>query len=486
MNITILHIIFIAPLLGVVAIFLSSKEEKDRIRTISAISTGVALVLSILLLFLYNQSEGGVQFLTRTSVNQDFGISLIFGVDGINIPMLILTSVVGLAGVFSMWRLEERVKEFYALFLLLLTGVIGAFLSFDLFFFFLFFELAVLPMYLLITMWGSKNKDYAAMKLTIYLLGSSCFVITAFLMLYHTAGLGSFDFLKMMEVGTFTPEFQKVVFPMLFVGFGVLAAIFPFHTWSPDGYAAAPTAASMVHAGVLKQLGAYGVLRLGIGICPEGASAWAFLVAFIAVCNILYAAMIAVKQKDLKYLIGYSSVAHMGVVMLGLSTVSTLGYTGAVFQMFAHGMVTALLFSCIGYIYDTTKIRIMDQLGGLAKQFPLIAFAFCIAGLANVGMPGLAGFPAEIQVFFAAVRHIPLFGVLGIFGIMLSTIYIFRAMQKTLFGPMPEVYAQYKDATLLLAFPRYLLVAFLIFFGFFPQILVNLIRTATESMVSFN
>jgi NADH-quinone oxidoreductase subunit M len=196
----------------------------------------------------------------------------------------------------------------------------------------------------------------------------------------------------------------------------------------------------------------------------------------------VYAAVIAAKQKDLKYMIGYSSVAHMGVVILGLSTASPLGYTGTVFQMFAHGMVTALLFSCIGYIYETTGTRNMDELGGLAKQFPLIAFAFVMGGLANVGMPGLAGFPAEVQIFFAAIRHKMIFGVIGILGIMFSTIYIFRALQRALFGPMDAKFQQYSDATFALAFPRYLILAFLLFFGFFPQLLVTFIRTATEKM----
>jgi len=484
-NCPLISLFVLVPVIGVLLLMFTPGENKQRARYIAATTTVITFVLAWLFFFLYDRNEGGVQFLSRLSVNEDFGINLIFGLDGLNLPMVLLTSIVGLAGVFSMWTLEKKVKEFYALFLLLLGGVFGAFISFDLFFFFLFYELSVLPMYLLITMWGSKNKDYAAMKLTIYLLGASCLVITGFLMIYHTAGLGTFDFLQITQQASLSPGFQKLVFIMLFFGFAVLAAIFPFHSWSPDGYAAAPTAASMVHAGVLKQLGAYGVIRMAFGLCPEGAPTWSFLIGFLAICNIVYAAVIAARQTDLKYIIGYSSVAHMGVVFLGMSTMSTLGYTGTVYQMFAHGMVTALLFSCIGYIYDTTHSRNLTDLGGLAKQFPLIAFAFVIAGLANVGIPGLAGFPAEVQVFFAAIRHNPLFGVIGIFGVLLSTIYIFRALQRTLFGPMPEKYSQYPDATLTLAFPRYLLVAFLIFFGFFPQVMVSLIRTATETMKVF-
>ncbi len=482
MNNILLPTILLAPVIGILAIFFTAKEKEGTIRWISAVSTGAALLASLLLFFAYDQTEAGVQFLLRIPISHELGINLIFGADGINIPLVVLTSVVGLAGVFSMWRLKARVKEFYALFLLLLGGVYGGFLCFDLFFFFLFYELAVLPMYLLVTLWGSKNKEYAAMKLTIYLLGASCLIITGFLMVYHAAGLKTFDYLAIVSQAKLTTEFQHLVFIMLFFGFGVLAAIFPFHTWSPDGYAAAPTAASMVHAGVLKQLGVYGILRMAIGLCPEGVGHWSFLMGFLAICNIVYAAVIAAKQKDLKYMIGYSSVAHMGVVILGLSTASTLGYTGTVFQMFAHGMVTALLFSCIGYIYETTGTRNMDELGGLAKQFPLIAFAFVMAGLANVGMPGLAGFPAEVQIFFAAFRHQMIFGVIGIFGILFSTIYIFRALQRVLFGPMDEKFKQYSDATFVLAFPRYLILAFLLFFGFFPQLLVTFIRTATEKM----
>lgn len=482
MNFPYLLTIFLAPVAGILAILLTPKEQVERIRRIAAASGSLSLFVSALLFFLYDRQAGGIQFIERYGNGELFGTRLIFGVDGINIPLLILTSAVCVAGVFSMWRLDHRVKEFYALFLFLVSGVLGGFLSFDLFFFFLFYEIAVLPMYLLITLWGSLDKEYAAMKLTIYLLGASCLVITGFLMIYQKAGLHTFDLTRIMAEVKFDPEFQKLLFPMLYVGFGVLAAIFPFHTWSPDGYAAAPTAASMVHAGVLKQLGAYGVLRMAFGLFPEGAKEWAFVVGFIAVCNIVYATVIAASQRDLKYMVGYSSVAHMGVVMLGMSTVSVLGYTGTVFQMFAHGMVTALLFSCIGYIYETTHTRMLDELGGLAKQLPVIAFLFTMAGLANVGMPGLAGFPAEVQIFFAAFRRWPVYGAIGIFGILFSTIYIFRALQRTLFGPLPQKFQHLSDAPALLAFPRALLVAILVFFGFFPQILVNLIQTATSKM----
>jgi len=325
MNNIILPTLLLSLVAGIVAIILTPKEAHERIRFIAVGSVGLTAILSLLLFFIYDQTAGGYQFVFKLPISKDLGLQLLFAADGLNIPMFVLTGIVGLAGVFTMWRLEVRVKEFFAIYLFLLTGILGSFLSFDLFFFFLFFEIAVLPMYLLITIWGSKNKEYAAMKLTIYLLGASCLVITGFLMIYHHTGLNTFNLIEIMEQGI-NPDFQSVLFLMLFFGFGVLAAVFPFHTWSPDGYAAAPTAASMVHAGVLKQLGAYAILRFAVALCPEGASQWSFLIGFLAVCNIVYAGVIAAKQNDLKYVIGYSSVAHMGVVLLGIADFSIFPY----------------------------------------------------------------------------------------------------------------------------------------------------------------
>ncbi len=373
----------------------------------------------------------------------DIGISLTLGVDGVAAPMLLLTGIVMFTGVLVSWSIRSWNKDFFILYFLLLAGVFGVFASYDLFFFFFFYELSVLPMYLLIGVWGSssrfpkfsRTKEYSAMKLTLYLVAGSVLIWVALMAIFVEAGLGTFD-IKRLAVVEYSPTFQKVFFPFLAIGFGILAGLWPFHTWSPDGHVAAPTAVSMVHAGVLMKLGAFGIIRIGMVILPEGAEFWMPALIGLGTVNVIYGAISAMGQSDLKYVIGYSSVSHMGYVVMGIATLHPLGLSGAVLQMFSHGIMTALFFAVVGVVYDRTHTRDMLVLDGLAKRMPVTAVFFTIAGLTSLGLPGLSGFVAELLVFLGLFKTYPILGMLGIIGAAITAVYILRLLAKVFFGPL--------------------------------------------------
>ena len=369
------------------------------------------------------------------------GISYFNAADGFSLPMILLTGIVFFTGVLTMWELEHRVKEFYALYFLLVTGVFGLFMSFDLFFIFIWYDVSLFPMYLLIAVWGSTRKEYGAMKLTLYLLAGSALILPAIIYLHVAAGGTTFDITALMQPGTFSAFQQKLAFLLLFLGFGILAAVWPFHTWSPVGHVAAPTAVSMVHAGVLMKIGAFGVLRVAIFLCPEGWKFWAPLMATLAVIGIVYGALAALSQTDLKFVVGYSSVSHMGIVGLGLSTVTVDGLNGAVFQMFAHGIMTALFFSAIGYIYDRTHTKMIPELGGLSRVMPKASGYFILAAFTGIGVPCLASFWGELVVFIAAFKTYPVAGVLAVGALVIGALFMLRVVQRTFYGPMHAKYA---------------------------------------------
>jgi NADH-quinone oxidoreductase subunit M len=410
---------------------------------------------------------------------ESLGITYFNAADGFNLPMLLLTGIVFFTGVLTMWELDYRVKEFFALYFLLVTGVFGLFMSMDLFFIFVWYDISLFPMYLLIAIWGSTRKEYGAMKLTLYLLAGSALILPAIVYLFVQAGLNTFDVTILMQPGTFTPFEQKFAFIFLFIGFGILAAVWPFHTWSPVGHVAAPTPVSMVHAGVLMKIGAFGVLRVGIFLCPEGWQYWAPLMAVLAAIGIVYGAFVGLSQTDLKYCIGYSSVSHMGIVGLGLATVSVEGLNGAVFQMFAHGIMTALFFSAIGYIYDRTHTKMIAELGGLSRIMPVASTYFIVAALAGIGVPGLATFWGELMVFIAAFKTYPLWGSLAVCALVVSALFMLRVVQRTFYGPKNEKYEHLADVALGQGIPRMILLAVLVIFGLFPSLMFDMIGTAS-------
>jgi NADH-quinone oxidoreductase subunit M len=339
-------------------------------------------------------------------------------------------------------------------------------------------------MYLLIAIWGSTRKEYGAMKLTLYLLAGSALILPAIVYLVVQAGLQTFDLTVLMRPGTFSDFEQKLAFFLFFIGFGILAGVWPFHTWSPVGHVAAPTAVSMIHAGVLMKIGAFGVLRLGMFLCPVGWQYWAPLMALLATIGIVYGVFAGLRQTDIKYVIGYSSVSHMGIVGLGLATVTVDGLNGAVFQMFAHGVMTALFFSAVGYIYDRTHTKALDELGGLSHTMPVASGFLIMAALTGIGVPCLASFWAELTVFIAAFRVYPIYGVLAVGALVVSALFILRVVQRTCYGPPNERFAHLSDVTLGLGLPRMILVSVIIFFGLFPSLMFEMIQTASIPLLN--
>ncbi|MCG6907720.1 MAG: NADH-quinone oxidoreductase subunit M [Desulfobacteraceae bacterium] len=464
---------------GLLAILCTPAAQTRRIKWISAVFSGLCLVLSAGLFIAYDQSAGGLQFVEKFPWVPSLGITWFNAADGFNLPMLLLTGIVFFTAVLTMWELETRVKEFFALTFLLVTGVFGLFMSLDLFFIFVWYDVSLFPMYLLIAVWGSTRKEYGAMKLTLYLLAGSALILPAILYLVVQAGLSTFDLTALMQPGTFTPYQEKFAFLLLYLGFGILAGVWPFHTWSPVGHVAAPTGVSMIHAGVLMKIGAFGVLRVGIFLCPAGWQHWAPLMALLATIGIVYGALVGLRQTDLKYVIGYSSVSHMGIVGLGLATVTVDGLNGAVFQMFAHGVMTALFFSAVGYIYDRTHTKAVAELGGLSRTMPVAAAFFIVAALTGIGVPCLASFWAELMVFIAAFRVYPLYGSLAVGALVVSALFILRVVQRTCYGPPNQRLTHLPDIPPLLGVPRVILVSVIVFFGLLPAFMVNMIQTAT-------
>ncbi|GBC62609.1 NADH dehydrogenase [Desulfonema ishimotonii] len=474
-----LSAILISCVAGLLVILMIPPERSRTIRQVSATFSGIPLILSLWLFFAYDKKAGGLQFVEKIMWVPSLGITYFNGADGFSLPMLLLTGIVFFTGVLTMWELEYRVKEFFALIFLMVTGVFGMFMALDLFFIFVWYDVSLFPMYLLIAIWGSTRKEYGAMKLTLYLLAGSALILPGILYLVVTSGLGTFDLVELMYMAKFTPFQQRFAFILFYIGFGILAGVWPFHTWSPVGHVAAPTAVSMIHAGVLMKIGAFGVLRVGLFLCPEGWQYWAPLMALLATIGIVYGAFAGLGQTDLKFCIGYSSVSHMGIVGLGLATVTVDGLSGAVFQMFAHGVMTALFFSSVGYIYDRTHTKMIPELGGLARTMPVATTYFVIAALTGIGVPCLASFWAELMVFIASFRVYPLYGTLAVCGLVVSALFMLRVVQNTCYGPENEKFGHLPDIPFGPGIPRMILVSVIVLFGLFPSLMFEMIQTAS-------
>jgi NADH-quinone oxidoreductase subunit M len=478
----ILTAILMSTIVGMVVILFIPDDRQKLVKQVSLAFSAIGLVLSIYAYVAYDPQKGGLQFVERYLWVKSLGIYWFNALDGINAPMLLLTSVVLFTGVLTMWELQVRVKEFFAFMFLLVAGVYGVFMSMDLFWIFVWYDVSLFPMYPLIAIWGGTRKEYGGMKLTLYLLAGSALILPGIIYLWVQGGSGTFDLFELQRIG-FSPQVQRVAFIMLYLGFGILAGVWPFHTWSPVGHVAAPTAVSMIHAGVLMKLGAYGILRLGMTLCPEGLSYWSELMALLATVGIVYGAFVGLAQTDLKYVIGYSSVSHMGIVGLGLSTMTVNGINGAVFQMFAHGVMTALLFSSVGYIYDRTHTKMIPELGGLSRTMPVASAFFIIAAFAGIGVPFMASFWAELLVFISAVKTYPVRGILAVGGLVISALFMLRVVQKTFYGEKNEKWEHIPDVPLALATPRIILVGVILFFGMFPRVMLDVIQSAVIPFV---
>lgn len=424
--------------LGALALMLLPRGNARAARGV-ALLAAVAGFAAALVGALQHGNPGEISTITRHSWIPALGAYFHLAADGISLALVVLTGIAAIAGILFSWNIEERAKEFFAFYLALVGGVYGVFLSFDLLLLFVFYELTIIPKYFLIARWGSTRKEYGAMKLALYSFVGSHLVLVGLIAAWVVAkgqlGHASLDLMELSKV-SFPVEFQKWAFPLVFVGFAILAGLWPFHTWAPAGHVAAPTAGSMLLAGVVMKLGAYGCLRVAMVLFPEGAAMWSSTIATLAVIGIVYGAGVALVQKDFKFVIGYSSVSHMGFVLLGLATLNSIGLSGAVLQMFSHGIIAGLLFAVVGrMVYDRTHTRDFGDLEGmgLSRMLPFAAVTFVIAGAASMGLPGFSGFVAELQVIIGAWRAFPTAAVLAGAGIVIGAAYTLRAMQKAFY-----------------------------------------------------
>jgi NADH-quinone oxidoreductase subunit M len=479
----ILSFIWLVPFItGLALIAFVPGSNLKLIKWASLIAAGISLlgVLCLCLKFDYSRS-GDLQLQELFPLVADLHINYHLGVDGISLVMGVLNGVILFTGVLASWGVSNRAKEFFVLLLLLGGGVFGVFFSFDVFVFFVLYEVAVLPMYLLIGIWGTGPKEYSAMKLTLMLMGGSAFLLVGILAIYFATPTHTFDLFEIAHAAkNFDPSFQKIWFPILFLGFGVLAALWPLHTWSPDGHASAPTAVSMLHAGVLMKLGAYGCLRVAIFLLPQGAIYWSHALAVLCLVNVVYGSIGAAAQTDLKYVTAYSSVSHMGLVLLGLATMGAMGTDGAVLQMFAHGIMTGTFFALIGMTYGRTHTRIMSKMGGLIKVLPFLGVCYVIAGMAGLGLPGLSSFPAELLVmqgaFYKGDAFMKWVAIISITSIVFTAIYVLRVIQKTFYGPITDKhFEELKDASFVEKAPLVILILVMLVVGIYPYPVIHTI-----------
>ncbi|MDP3063520.1 MAG: NADH-quinone oxidoreductase subunit M [Chloroflexota bacterium] len=496
-----LFLTILLPFAAAVALVFFPGTQKRAIRTFTASVAFLTMALSIYVMAVYDWGAGGFQMAKAFPWLADpFNISFAWGVDGISAPMVLLTGIVFFTGVIVSWNIEHRPKDFFVLYALMVSGVFGVFVSTDLFFLFFFYELAVIPMYLLIGVWGSttdfktflRTKEYGAMKLTLYLVAGSVLVWVGIFALF-TVGAGWADrtlsipgLQALKDAGAFSHTFQLVIFPLFMLGFGVLAGLWPFHTWSPDGHVAAPTAVSMVHAGVLMKLGAYGIIRVGFTILPDGAQAWMPVLIGLGTVNVVYGAISAMGQRDLKYVVGYSSVSHMGIVLMGLATLNPIGLSGAVLQMFSHGVMTALFFTIVGAVYDRAHIRDMTVLNGLAKRMRVTTIFFVIVGLTSLGLPGLSGFVAELLVFIGVFRTYPVLAILAVIAAAITAVYILRMLAMAFFGP-PDKDPRWEhlhDASGREVAAASILTLAIVFVGIYPAPLLRVINSGVTALLN--
>ncbi len=511
-----LSVIALSPLVAAVLILLLPKERGENARMLALGTMVMGLILSGWVYYFYLVNlpapdafwSEALYFVEEYNWVPSIGFGFIAGVDGLSATLVLLTALVGFGGTLVSWSIDDRPREFYAFFMLLVAGVQGVFIAVDGLMLFFFYELAVLPMYVMIVIWGWKERrEYAAMKLTLYLLLGSFVSIIGFLILYFqlpSLGLPQTFDLRVWAEAQFPFDVQVIWFLPIFMGFIVLGGLWPFHNWSPDGHVAAPTAVSMIHAGVLMKLGAYAAMRLGIQVLPEGTVYWMPFVILFATINVVYGALVAMRQRDMKYMIGYSSVSHMGLVSMGFATLSLNGFLGAGIQMVSHGIMTALFFAIVGIVYDRAHTRDMDELGGMMKVMPLAMVAFIISALVSMGMPGLSGFVAEFPIFlglwegnalnFGATPNTAfglnpanfyyIVALLSVLGIVLTAAYLLRVITSVFMGEYDE--HKWHDMRPILPIDGVVLVSFcaiMIAIGLFPQVISPIVEAGIRPVI---
>ena len=479
--------------IGAVVVTLMPSKNPAAVRAAALLTAVVGLVIAIMAAL--DDRSGQLITIVNAPWISRLGIGYHLAADGISLTLILLTGIASVAGVLFSWNVERRVKDFFAFYLVLIGAVYGVFLSFDLFLLFVFYEIAIIPKYFLIAIWGSTRREYAAMKLVLYSFAGSALVLAGIVAAYCVAGARTLS-LDVLAHFPFPAHFQMWAFPMVFVGFAVLAGMWPFHTWAPTGHAAAPTAASMLLAGVVMKLGAYGCLRVAMMLFPRGLDRWSFSVLgfsswqqvfiVLALIGIVYGASVALVQKDFKFVIGYSSVSHMGFVILGLMTLNQIGVSGAVYQMFSHGIIAGLLFAVVGrMVYDRTHTRDLHELSRmpLARLIPFAAVTFVLASMASIGLPGFSGFIAELQVLIGTSRSFPWASGIAGLGILIGIAFTWRVLQSAFFGEAPATAAEHvlPPITMPERLGAGLLIVSTIAAGLYPRFLMDLILPSLNS-----
>ncbi|HSA65506.1 MAG TPA: NADH-quinone oxidoreductase subunit M [Nitrospira sp.] len=513
-----LYILF-APFAGAIALIFASNRQAMLVRGIAAASAGVSLLASLYLFYAYDPTKGGYQFIQKFEWSRQLGIALHLGVDGIGTPLVLASSILLFAGIFVSWHIKDRTKEFYIWLLILAAATIGVFMSLDLFFLYFFYEMSVIPMYLLLGMWGShtkkylemtdqeglkqrdsvgfifnfaaNSKEYAAMKLVLFLSAWAVVALMGILLIYRYSGLNTFDILqlrehaKLMNIPVLGTTLDRIIWVLIFFGFASIAPLWPLHSWSPVGHAAAPAATSMLHAGVLMKLGHFSIIRVAFEILPDTTRELMPIAAVLCIFSIIYGGFVAFYAKDTKYVIGYSSSSHMGYVFLGMAALNYIGLSGAVIYMFAHAMATGMLFAMAGWVYDQTHTRDIPSLGGLSNRMPFIAGCFVIACMASVGMPGTVNFIAEVMIIVGSWNKYPLQVIVAVIGIVITLAYLFRMMRGLFYGPMDQKYSHSHDAVAVVdRLPLLIMILVSIGFGIFPMHMYNVVRSGVDPLVA--
>lgn len=485
---SLLTLIILAPLLFAGVTLAIPRNYRFGIRLVALAGSGLTLLLAFLLAARYDSAPetDGFRFIQQWTWLPSLGIQFKLGVDGLNLGLLVMGAVVAFASVCAAWEIKsDHDKEFYVLLQVMIGGVLGAFASIDLFFFYFFHELALIPTFIMIGVWGSgKDKNYAAFKITIYLSVGALIALVGLILLYVQSGAKTFDWVALSQAIQAKPlpaGEQTAIFGLLLFGLGILVSLWPFHTWAPLSYGAAPTPTAMLHAGVLKKFGLYGLIRIGLPLLPDGAREWLPIVAFLCLGNILHCGWVAMKQKDLGQLIGFSSVAHMGFVFLGIASLSVAGVSGAILVMVAHGLLAALSFALHGYFRHVVGSTNMSDLGGLLARLPLVGTLTIMALMAGCGVPGFANFAGESLVLFGAWKTMPWFVVAAAWGaLVIGAVYMLRAIRTILHGPLPSHLLQVRDAGLWRSFPYLGLACLLLLLGCWPRLLLDRITPGVE------
>jgi NADH-quinone oxidoreductase subunit M len=480
-----LSAVIFVPLLGAVVIALLPGSRLALIRGVAAVVSGLAFVLSLIVLVGFNYATPGFQFVEKADWVSlpSVGVSYFVGVDGLNLPLIVLTTLLTFLAVLASWRVDVRPKAYFVLLLLLETGVTGVFAALDFFLFFLFWEVELIPMYLLIGIWGGPRREYAAIKFVIYTLAGSALMLVGILELYFHATPHTFDMTQLARQ-QYDLSFAAPVFLLLFAGFAVKLPVWPLHTWLPDAHVQAPTAVSVLLAGVLLKMGGYGMLRVLVGMLPQATHYWAWLLGLLAVISVLYGAGVSMVQKDLKSMVAYSSVSHMGYVLLGIAALTAVSLNGAAIQLFTHGTITGLLFLLVGNLYDKAHTRLIPDFGGIARKMPLLATLFVIAGLASLGLPGLSGFIAEFTVFIGSYASWQVYTILAASAIVLTAGYILWMVRRVFYGPFNERWEHLTDARGIELVPLVSLIAVILLVGVDPAILTNVINHGVAPLAS--